>query len=168
MTERSVLVQERRRPAGVRPASADTAWKWVGWFGLVLALAGLTDLVLLWVPMRLGLPEWEFATAVSTTSALPLVSIGAAGILAFAASHGIRWLLWVVGVLMAVAAVVVAAVLLLFLTDVPLAWNASAGAARVGIVKASVKTGALALLFGSVYAVAAVWSIRLATGKAEG
>lgn len=167
MTERVLVQQERRRAVEVEPPAAQTAWMWAGWFGLVLALAGLTDLVLLWIPVQLGVPEWEFATAVSTTSSLPLTTIGVAGILASAAWRGTRWLLWVVGVVLAVAAVTVAAVLLLFVTDVPLAWNASEGPARLGIIKATVKTVVLAVLFGSAYAAGAVWSLRLVTGKAR-
>jgi hypothetical protein len=166
--EQKILVKAeagRRRPAAT--PQPDVAWVWIGWLGLVLALAGLTDLVLLWVPTRIGSPEWEFATVVSTASAMPLVSIGLAALLASGASTGKRWLLWSVGSVVAVGAVVLVLLLVLFLTNVPMALKATSGEAQVGILKATVKTVMLAGLFGSAYAVGAVWSFRLALGKAR-
>jgi hypothetical protein len=166
--EQKVLIRadgEKRVPA-MRP-QPEVAWVWLGWLGLVLALAGSTDLVLLLVPFRLGVPEWEFATAVSVTSAMPLVTIGLAALLASAASIGRRWLLWSVGTVAAVGAVVLVLVLVLFATNVPMALKATSGEAQLGIVKATVKTVVLAGLFSSAYAIGAVWSFRLALGKAR-
>ena len=166
--ERKILVnaEAQRRPRVSRPRP-DVAWTWLGWLGLVLALAGLTDLVLLWVPVRLGVPEWEFATAVSTTSAMPLVSIGLAAILASGASTARGWLLGLIGVVAAIGAVGLLGLLALFLTNVPMALGATSGDARLGIVKATVKTVALGGLFAVAYAVGAVWALRLAMGKAR-
>lgn len=155
---------KRKLPA---PAQPDSAWGWLGWFGLVLAVAGLVDLALLWWPVGLGSPEWEFATVVSTTSAMPLVAIGLCALLASAAARGSRWLLMVMGAVLVLGAVILAVMLVLFLTNVPMALQATADQARVGIVKASVKTVVLAVLFGGVYAVGAIWALRQATGKAR-
>jgi len=166
--EQKILVKTEPRRARAVVAQPAALWGWLGWLGLVLALAGLTDLVLLWVPVRMGVPEWEFATVASTASALPLVTIGLAGLLGSAAFRGSRWLLWVVGLVLAVGAVVLAALLLLFLTNVPMAIQATADAARVGILKAIAKTVVLALLFGTAYLGGAFWSLKLATGKGKG
>lgn len=166
--EQKILVRPGQgKRAWVPSPQPDVAWRWLGWLGLVLAVAGLTDLALLWVPLRLGSPEWEFATVVSTASAMPLVSIGFAAMLASAASTGRRWLLWVIGSVVAVGALVLVSVLVLFLTDVPMALRGTSGDAHLGIVKATVKTVVLAGLFSSAYAIGAVWSIRLAMGKAR-
>jgi len=95
-----VLTQERSgRPASLAPDSA-TAWRWIGWFGLLLFVAGLGDFVIAWVPMRLGSPEWEFGTVASTLAGLPLATMGLAGLLGSAVARGKR------GMTRAVAAVV--------------------------------------------------------------
>jgi hypothetical protein len=167
--EQKVLVKSNpeREPRFVRP-QAEVGWAVAGWLGLTLALAGLADLVLLWIPVQFGVPEWEFATVASTTSAMPLVTIGLAGLVGSAAFRGSRWLLWVVGVVLAVGAVALAVGMLLFLTNVPMAIRATADAARLGILKAIAKTAVLGLLFGSTYVAGAFWSLKLATGKTRG
>jgi len=162
-----VLVRDGGRPGRVSVADPHAIAGGAGWLGLVLALAGLADLVLLWVPVQLGSPEWEFATVVSTASALPLVSLGMWMVVGSAAARGTRWLLWMMGPLLATGALVLVLLLVLFLTNVPMALQATSDLARVGIVKASVKTVALAALFGGAYAVVAAWAFRLARGKAR-
>lgn len=166
--QQKVLVGEaRKRGPNVGRVHGDAGWAWVAWLGLVLAVAGLVDLVLLWVPVRFGVPEWEFATVASTVSALPLPTIGLAGLVGFATSRGSRWLLWVLGFLLGIGALTLAVVLLLFLTNVPMAIQATADAARVGILKAIAKTVVLALLFGAAYSAGAFWSLRLLLRKAQ-
>lgn len=136
------------------------AWRWVSWFALVLTLAGFADWVLVWIPMRFGTPEWEFGTIVASTSGLPLITMGFAGLLGSAVARGIRWQIRLVSIVILVWAVCVLGSLLLFLLDVPIAIGAVSGLARVGLMKAIVKTLFLGTIFSIAYVVAGVGALR--------
>ena len=148
--------------AVTRPGDPPRAWRWLGWFSLVLALAGLGDWLLAWFPMRFGSPEWEFGTVVSTLSGLPLVTMGFAGLLASAVARGIRWQVVAVAVAALLFGTWVVAAFVVFLLDVPIAMRAVQGVARLGIMKAIAKTSMLAVLFSTVYFVAAISALRFA------
>ena len=156
-----VLLGGSATSVDVIPRSAQ-AWRWVSWFGLVLALAGLSDWVLLWTPLRLGMPEWEFGTIVAAISGLPLITLGFAGLLGAAVARGIGWQIKVVSVALLVWMACILTALALFLLDIPIALGAVSGIARVGIVKAIVKTLFLGSLFSVAYLVAAVGALRWA------
>jgi len=169
MVGRGILVDEKReRRSPKLVVEPHAAWSLLGWLGLVLALAGATDLVLLLIPLRLGSPEWEFATVVSFTSGMPLVSIGLAALAGSGAARGTRWLMGVTGTVFAVGSLVLVVLLLLFVTNVPVAMRAASGGAELGITKAIVKTVILGALFGVAYAVGAVWTLKLAMTKGTG
>ncbi len=161
MADRRVLIGEKPKKRSVQlTPDTDAAWKWVGWVGLALALAGGTDLLLVWYPTAFGRPEWEFATLVQTFAGLPLVSIGFAGVLGGALALGRRWLIVTMAVVLLVGALVLLLALMLFLTDVPLALRASEGLARTGIKKAVFKTLMLGVIFGGAYGAAGVAALR--------
>lgn len=150
-------------PTAVARAGDPTmAWRWLGWFSLVLALAGFGDWLLAWFPMRFGSPEWEFGTVVSTLSGLPLITMGFAGLLASAVARGIRWQVVAVAVVVLSFGTWVLAAFVVFLLDVPIALRAVQGVARLGIMKAIAKTSMLAVLFSTVYFVAAIGALRYA------
>jgi len=44
--------------------------------GAALFIIGLADVVISWVPLRIGVPEWEFGTAVTTFNNLALMTVG--------------------------------------------------------------------------------------------
>lgn len=44
-------------------------------------MVGLAEMALTALPLRLGVPEWEFGTAASLFSSLPMLTIGAATLL---------------------------------------------------------------------------------------
>jgi len=159
--EQRVLVRtdQEKRTRAVR-AEPLVGWAWIGWFGCLLALAGLFDFALGWYPLRFGVPEWEFGTVVSTYSGLPLITMGFAALLGAGLARGTRWLLWVMAIGMALFAAFLLVMLLLFLTDVPLALRAVDGVALLGIKKAVVKTLVLGLLFPVAYIAGAVAAVR--------
>jgi hypothetical protein len=142
----------------------DQAWRWIGWFSLVLALAGIGDWILAWIPLRFGATEWEFGTIVSTFAGLPLVTMGFAGMLASAMARGIRWQLVALGVLVLLWGGMIVAALLVFMLDVPIALSAVQGPAHLGIVKATAKTTMLGVLFGVVYFVVGIAALRRSRG----
>ena len=154
---------EPRRPR----ISADVpqAWRWIGWFGLVLSVVGVGDWVLAWVPMRLGSPEWEFGTIAATTAGLPLTAMGFAALLGAAIARGIRWQVITMGWVLLVWAIVVFGAVLIFMLDVPLALRAVEGTAHLGIIKATIKTVFLGLVFSVAFGVAGFGALRHSRGS---
>ena len=160
MPEPKVIVDERnRRKSVLRPEPAQ-AWKWIGWFGALLALAGLGDFALALIPLRIGVPEWEFGTVASVFSGLPLVTIGLGAVLGAVVARGWRPGIIVSAWFMVLFALVLLAGLGLFVLDIPMALRAVSEEAAVGIRKAIGKTLLLGVLFPVGYIVAAVAALR--------
>lgn len=147
-------------PPRTATPDAGAAWRWIAWLSLILALAGLGDWILAWVPLRFGSTEWEFGTIVSSFAGLPLITIGFAGMLGSAIARNVRWQAIVVSVAMLAFAAWILAASIVFLLDIPIALRAVQGFAKLGIMKAIAKTGLLAVLFLVGYSVAGVGAIR--------
>lgn len=162
MSDPKILVHPPRDTRGrAQLPDVAQAWKWVGWFGLVLAIAGIGDWVLAWYPLSFGTVEWEFGTVVSSISNLPLVSMGFAGMLGSAVARGIRWQVVLVACALLVWAVLLLGALTIFALDIPVALAAvQRGVARMGILKAIAKTLFLGTLFAVAYVVAAIGALR--------
>ena len=141
-------------------ATDRTAWRWVGWFGLVLAVAGLGDFVLTWIPLQFGSAEWEFETIAAAFSGLPLVTMGFAAMLAAGSARRIRWQLTGMGVVLSALGVVLVGALLLFLLVVPVALVAVEGPGRLGVMKAIARTLMLGVLFSGAYLAAGIGALR--------
>lgn len=147
-------------------ATPETAWRALGWFGLLIALVALVDLVLNAYPLAFGSPEWEFSVVSGTMASLPLFSIGLAGMLGSQLARGRRIGIWVVSVLLLVFAVLIGAGCTMFALDVPLALKATAGGpAALVIKKTIVRTAVMGIGFGGGYLIAAVASIRHVTRR---
>ena len=160
MTRDKVLMGRPAGPESLAISSPTSAWRWLGWFALSLAIVGIADWLLAWFPLALGNPEWEFGTVVSTFSGLPLITMGFAGLVASAMARGIRWQLVAVGSLMLLWAVLVIGALVIFLLDIPVALRAVQGPARLGILKAIVKTALLGVVFTTVYVIGGIAALR--------
>lgn len=162
MSEPRVLVRDREKKAAraAAPPDADSAWRWIGAFGLVLAVVGLADFALAWYPMSFGTPEWEFATVTASYSGLPLPTMGLTALIASAIARGVRWQILLVSVGLLVLALFLIGGYLLFLTTVPVALGAVEGVPLIGIRKAIVKTSLLAIAFGGTYLTAAIVGFR--------
>lgn len=144
-----------------------TAWRWIGWFSLMLTLAGLSDWVLAWTPLRFGSPEWEFGTIVASLSGLPLLTMGFAGLLGSAVARGVRWQIILVAAIVLLFALLILGALVVFALDVPIALRTVQGPANLGIRKAIAKTTMLGLLFAAGYIVAAIVAFRHARRTAR-
>jgi hypothetical protein len=129
-------------------------------FSCVLVAAGLGDTVLAFIPANFGVPEWEFGTVASSFSALPLITMGFAGLLASAVGMGKRVRALIVAWAVILLAVAMLALFLIFLSDVPLALGQVEGEVRVGIKKAIVKTAWLGMIFGLAYLIAGIGALR--------
>ena len=159
----TALAASRESTRG-RALAPDTeqAWRWIGWFALVLAIAGLGDWTLAWFPLHFGNTEWEFATIVSTFAALPLVTMGLAGMAGSAVARGVRWQMRAIGVIVLLWGLVIVAALLVFLLDVPVALRMVQGPAHLGVQKAIAKTVLLGVLFSAVYLGIGISALRRA------
>lgn len=132
----------------------------MGWFGLLLAFAGLGDLVIAWVPLRFGSPEWEFGTIVATFAGLPLVTVGFAAMLGSALARGVRWQVRTLAWVVLVSGMFLAAAYALFLTVMPIAIRGAPEGVSIGVTKAVAKTSLLAVGFVTAYLVAGAQALR--------
>ena len=122
--EPSIIIKEpkgTKRPAVPVP---EFGWLLLGVAGVAFFLAGAADIVLAWVPLRLGNAEWEFGTVSRSLDSLPLPLLGIALVLAAGVARGKRgWSVSAVVVLTLLALFVVIAGVLYGL-DVPIAVQA--------------------------------------------
>lgn len=160
MTAPKVVIDPRGKAAALIP-NADRAWQAVGWLGGILAVAGLGDFVLAFIPTAFHSPEWEFATVASVFAGLPLPTLGLAAILASGYARGHRRMVLTTGTLLLVLGAAFLWLLIVFLTDVPIALKSGAeGAVLLGLKKAIAKTALLGLLFGLAYLVSGIRAVR--------
>jgi len=167
MTEPRVVVrQEARKRKLAQPWGDGAAFRVAGWVGLVFVMAALGDFALAFYPLGLGSPEWEVGTIASVVQGFPLLSLGLVGLWICGGGLGDRRLLVTVGVVFLAIAAVLLVMMVLMLTDVPIALQATREdeAARFGILKLLAKTVYLALVFGALYVVAGVLALRQARG----
>lgn len=156
-----VLIRKDRTPLEpISVAAPATAWKALGWFGLLLAVIGLADVVMHWFPPAFHSPEWEFATVAMSLGSLPLLTMGLAAMLGSVLARGSRPGILAVSIVLLLLAVAVAAAYGLFLMDVPLALRASKSPAGLTIRKAIVRTSVMGIGFGAGYLIAAIASLR--------
>lgn len=157
---------QTKRP-DVRP-SADTAWKAIGWFGLLLAVIGLGDVLVNWYPLGLGSPEWEFATIGASFGLLPVVTMGLAALLGSFLARGVRWGIVTMVVVLILFAIALLGAYVVFLTDVPLALRASARTAvAVGVRRGIARTSLMGIGFSVGYLAAAMFSLRSLKRRAK-
>jgi len=105
----------------------ETAWRVVGWLGLVLLVVGVIDVALRWYPVAFKSPEWEFATTSISIASLPIVSIGAVSLLFSFLQRSARTGVIIIGVLFTLLALLVMVWVILFGLDVPIALGAITG-----------------------------------------
>lgn len=167
MSEPRVVVRnEKRKGRPVQPWDVGATFRVAGWVGLVFVLVSLGDSALAFYPLGFGSPEWEVATIASVVQGFPLLSLGLVGIWICGGGLGDRRLLVVVGAAFLAITAVLLAMMVLMLTDVPIALRATreAEAARLGILKLLMKTVYLGVVFGVLYVVAGVRALRQARG----
>ena len=160
MTSPKVLL-EHRKGVGALPVNPEQAWRSLAWLGGILAVVGLGDFVLAFVPWGTG-PEWEFGTVASVFAGLPLPTLGLAAILGAAYARGQRKTVITLGVLLVLLAIAFGVMLVTFLTDIPIALKSGAQAeVMLGLKKAMLKTVLLGAVFGIAYLVAGIKALRV-------
>jgi hypothetical protein len=155
-----VVLRRERSPVpsgGVRPAGA---WRAVGWFGLLLTLVALTDMLLVMFPVRQGDPTWEFGVVDALFSGLPLLTVSLGALVASGLALRRRWLIRLMGTVAIVLGVVWLGAYVLFLTDVPIALANAPEAVLPGVKKAIVRNTVFGVLFAAGYLAAGVAALR--------
>jgi len=162
MTPPHVVIQADRKALNpITVAAPRTAWRLLGWFGLLLAAVGFVDVALQWYPASFKSPEWEFGTVAGSLATLPLLTIGLMSLLASFLARAERAGVVTMAVVFAVLLLFVVGSFLMFLSDVPLALKASAATPMVYTIKKSIiRTSVMAIGFGAGYFAAAVVSFR--------
>ena len=128
-------------------------------FGATFMLLGLTDVLLLWIPLQLDNPAWEFATFSRMLDGMPMIALGFGLVTYGAVAHPAAE--WKHARLLAMAAAVIALVFLalgaLYLTAVPAVLANTPPEAMDGvrraILKSSVQLVAYCALFVSLFVV---------------
>ncbi|MGH7481503.1 MAG: hypothetical protein ACRELV_05065 [Longimicrobiales bacterium] len=128
--------------------------------GLLFAVAGWTDVLLLWVPLGFGNPEWEFATTSTLFDALPLATIGVALLALAARAAESSWPRRVLAALCGLIAVALVGAAVLYALSAVVAWNAVDPGMRPLLLRSVVKTPVLAVGYITFYAWLAWWCAR--------
>ena len=130
--------------------------------GLVFACVGLLDLALAWYPVQFGNPQWEFGTVSRTYDTLPITALGLTLVLGSGVARGARWWVRIVGTVLLVMGLVVAAGLVLYALNIPLALTSVAGdsLASLGIKRAIAKALGQGVLYAVVFVVLGISALR--------
>jgi hypothetical protein len=149
-----------RRTSAVSRAN-QAGWRFLGYFGWLLAVVGLTDVLLAWYPANVGDPTWEFGAVTIGYTSLPLLTMGLAAMLASMVALGHRWRGRIVAiVIMLFGLALLTAYVVFYLMNVPVALELTPPAVVVGLKKAIVKTSVLAAAFSLSYIAAGIMALR--------
>jgi hypothetical protein len=171
MSAPRIVIQAERKPfSPITVTAPNKAWRAVGQVGVVLAVVAAVDVGLRWYPLSFRSPEWEFGTVAISLASLPLGSIGLAAALASALARGSRIGASVLSGIFCLMSLLLAAALLLFLSDLPLAFSATKApnfpaAAALEMKKTVVRSLVMGVGFGIVYVYGAVASLKYLLGR---
>jgi hypothetical protein len=157
---RVVIQADRKALNPIAITAPQTAWRWLGWLGLALAVVGGVDIALRWYPLVFKSTEWEFGTISITFASLPLFSIGLVALLASFLARGVRSGISVMAVVFSLLSLFVAVTFVLFLLDVPLAIKMVRGPVGLELKKTIVRTLIMGATFEMMYVAGAVVSFR--------
>lgn len=163
MEQTARVLDYRRRSENPVPATgpATFGWSMLGWVGLVLIVIGGQDLLLALIPLKVGNPEWEFGTVTAALNGMPVLSMGLALVLGWAAVSGRKWLLRTVAVVLLLLAAVVLVAFTLYALTVPMALKSvTQPDIELGLQKAIAKTAVQAVLYPLVFVAMGIAAFR--------
>ena len=160
----SVIVGGSDRKKGEPYGGTD--WSLLVVLGFIMAAVGTLDLVLLFVPQRFGVAEWEFTTASQFATGMPVATMGL-GLLAFAGrAVGSRVVVVVAAVGSALFVLALVAMGGLFALAIPLALKSGGSPIVMTGIKKAILKGSLEMvcymIAHGVLAAKTVRSLRVA------
>jgi hypothetical protein len=156
----TTIISNKERPKVATPFRT-SPWRAVGWFGFVMTVVGIGQLVLYYYPsMGFGSPEWEYGASAQLLGALPLPTIGLASLFVAASVSGSRRGLAGLGLVLLLLGLSVLAVLALFWTVVPMAISGTPPAMREPVYQTIARTTLSGVGFGFLYLWAAWLAVR--------
>ena len=159
MTAPKVLVSQKSEHAVPLEPSPDVSWRLLGAAGFGFLVVGGLDVLLTWLPLRFGNPEWEFASVTASLNGLPLAAMGLVLVLVSAIARGRRWTVRVVAAVFAMLALGIVAAAVLYATNIPIALQSvTSPVARVGLGKAMIRTMGQVVAYPVLFAWLAVRS----------
>ncbi len=164
----STIITNKDRPRRAPAVFHGSPWRVVGWFGFILTLIGIGQLVLYLYPsMAFGSPEWEYGASAQLLGALPLPTIGLAALFVAASASGNRTGLIVLALLLVLLAIAVFAIFGLFWTVVPMAIRGTPPALREPVYQTIGRSTLSGLGFGVIYLWAAWLAVRQVKRSSE-
>lgn len=140
--------RSQRAPIDSEPVQL---WVVLAGVGLAITFVGWADLALLWYPLHLGNPAWEFGTISAHFDGMPLATVGLALVISGTVARGWRRTARALSVF-CVLIVLLLALSVLYLLSVPPAWRVTAPQARPLLMKAVLKAAAFAMTYIVLYA----------------
>lgn len=133
--------------------------------GAALVLVALVDVAIVWTPLRLGTPGWEFATISRTFTNVPMTAIGWVLIAFGVVRHPDRHVFWTRGVAAAFAAM--ALILLgmgaVYALSVPAVVREATPGVTDALKRALLKTGTEIVVYTTVFGLVSVilwWGVE--------
>lgn len=149
--------QRSRSSVGAHP---DVGWDLLKWVGWAFVAIGLTDLALIWRPLAIGNPDFEFGSVTAMLNGLPLLTMGLVFLAASAAAVGAALRLRLVGAALILMALVIVAAGVLYALAAPLALKSVTGLALTAVKKAMVKSSVQLVAYPAAYVLLGVKAIR--------
>ena len=153
----SAKSRERKEPAV--PESRLSAWRVLGWIGLVFLIVGGMDFVLVWTPTNFANREWQFGSVTQSFNGLPILLLGV-GLLTVAGEQAERtWWQWVGTVAAAALLLAVVGGFLLWASNVSLAMATVPENLARGVQEAIAKTAVQSVAYTAIlgYLLGRVW-----------
>lgn len=146
------------------PASPGLAWRTIGTIGAVFFLVGLITTASVWLPSRLGVPEWELGTTSEFFDTFPLLGLGIAMLIAHGVATGRKLQVRTLATICVLLAVLMWLAFTLFATVFPMTLKVVTNpVALTPIKKAAAKTAVQALVypFALLWLAGAAWKATL-------
>jgi predicted cobalt transporter CbtA len=150
----------------LRNARATTANMMVA-VGAALVFVALVDVAIVWTPLRLGTPGWEFATISRTFTNVPMTAIGWVLIAFGVVRHPDRHVFWTRGVAGAFAAMALILVAMggVYLLSVPAVVREATPEVTDALKRALLKTGTEIVVYSTVFGLVSVILWRGVEGR---